>query len=303
MSDNGRNGFDQTPEGVVAFLESLLESEEPLIDHTPIFVQYLDDEDPQVRATAVRGLWNYPDPEFIDPLMDLASNDQSEFVRAQAISVLGMYVHEGVLADYEFDFGPMGELMDESDLPEADFDRVKEYLLAVWADEDRSLDERRFAVEGLSFLGAEVAHLIEELYHRPEREMKISALFAMGRSGLVRWREILAQELHNEDPEFQFEAVRAVGAIGMDELGEDVLQLTYSEDRDIMLQAVEALGQTGWEGGFDRLDELANDPDPEVAEVADDALGEWFLIRDLDASDDLDEDWDDEVDADWSEDV
>lgn len=297
MSDNGRNGYDQTPEGRVAFLESLVEATEPFIDHTPIFLQYLDDEDPQVRATAIRGLWYYPDPNLIDRLIAIADNDPSEHVRAQAISALGMYIHEGVMADYEL--GMIPEVYRVDELPEADFVRVREYLIGVYAEERRSLDERRFALESLSFLGREVADLIAEAYNRPEQEMKMSALFAMGRSGLARWVEILERELASDEPAIQFEAVRAVGAIGMEELGDDVLRLTYAEDRDVMLEAIEALGQTGWEGGLDRLEELTNDPDPEIAEVAEAALSEWFLMRDIAADDSLDEDWDDNPDADW----
>jgi HEAT repeat protein len=300
MSDNGRNAYDQTPEGRVAFLESLIDATEPLVDHTPIFLQYLDDEDPQVRATAIRGLWYYPDPNLIDRLISIADDDPSEHVRAQAISALGMYIHEGVMADYEL--GMIPEVYRVDEFPEADFVRVREYLFGVWAEERRSLDERRFALESLSFLGREVADLIEEAYNRPEQEMKISALFAMGRSGLARWVEILERELESDQPAIQFEAVRAVGAIGMEELGDDVLRLTYAEDRDVMLEAIDALGQTGWEGGFDRLEELTNDPDPEIADVAEAALSEWFLMRDIAADDSLDEDWGDDLDAEWYED-
>lgn len=304
MSDNGKNRFGLTPEGRIAFLESLFETAEPWVDHTPIFVEYLDDEDPQVRVIAIQGLWYNPDPNLIDRLLKVANQDPSEMVRAQAISALGMYVHEGVVADYEFDYGPMADLLEEAELPEADFKRVKAFLLSVCADEKRSLDERRYAIESLGFLGKEVAHLIEEAYHRPEKDMKVSAIFAMGRSGMVRWADILARELNSPEPDIQLEAVRAVGAIGLTELGEDVYRLTYSEDKDLMLEAVEALGQTGWEEGFERLDELASDPDPEIAEVAEEALSEWFLLREIaDQADDLDADWylDDDLDADWEQ--
>ena len=104
-------------------------------------------------------------------MIEIADSDPSENVRAQAISALGMYIHEGVIADYELGMIPEAYRVDE--LPEADFVRVREYLLGVYAEAERSLDERRFALESLSFLGREAAELSEEAYNRPEQEMKI----------------------------------------------------------------------------------------------------------------------------------
>lgn len=313
MSDNGKNKSDLSPEERVAFLESLIEHSPLWADNQALLVQHLDDEDPQVRATAIRGFWFSPSPELLDRLIEIARQDASPFVRAQAISALGIYVYEGEMADYDFDWGPMTEIMREDELPQADFIRVRDFLLSVYADQTRSLDERRFAVESLGFLSdPEIVELIKEAYDRSEREMKISALFAMGRSGLVRWADILKKELYNPDQDIQREAIRAVGEIGMDELGEDLLQLTYADDQEIMLEAVEALGQTGWEGAFERLDELTSDLDPEIAQVAEEALEEWLfmdeLLRqsddlELDDTPELAEDWDeDDQELDWDED-
>jgi HEAT repeat protein len=309
MNDNGKNASDLTPEERIVFLESLLDSDEPWIDHGAIFLQFLDDQDPEVRITALRGLWYSPDPSLIDQLIEMANQDPSPKVRAEAVSALGIYVYQGELADYGFDWGPMTEILREDELPEADFVRVKDFLLRVFAEKDRPLDERRFAIEALGFLSdPEVTDLVEEAYNRPEREMKTSALFAMGRSGLVYWTDILARELYNAEHDIQLEAIRAVGEIGLTELGEDLWRLTYAEDREIMLEAIEALGQSGWEEAFDRLDELTLHSDPEIAQVAKEALDEWLLMSEIarEAEElDLDESWDDETDPDldlgWDE--
>jgi HEAT repeat protein len=307
MNNNGKNAADLTPEERIVFLESLLDSDEPWIDHGPIFLQFLDDPDPEVRITALRGLWYAPDPDLIDRLMEMADQDPSPKVRAEAVSALGIYIYQGELADYGFDWGPMTEILREDELPEADFVRVKDYLLGVYADEGRPLDERRFAIEALGFLSdPQVADLVEEAYQRPEREMKISALYAMGRSGLVRWTDILARELYNAERDIQLEAIRAVGEIGLAELGKDLWRLTYTEDQEIMLEAIEALGQSGWEQAFERLDELTLHSDPEIAEVAKEALDEWLLMSEIAReAEELDEDWDDEtgpdLDLDWDE--
>jgi len=283
MNNNGRHGPDLTPEERIAFLESLLENSA---------------NDPQVRALAIRGLWYYPEPALIDRLIEMAEQDPSPLVRARAVSGLGIYMYEGEMADYGYDFGPMTEILREEDLPQADFVRAKEFLQSVYADVTRSLDERRFALEALSFLSdPEVADLVEEAYNQPEREMKISAVFAMGRSGLMRWTDILGHELYNDDWEIQREAIRAVGEMGLDELGKDLSRLTYADEREIMLEALAALAQTGWEGAFDRIDELTLDTDQEIAQAAEEAMDEWILMNELQSLGDepeLDLDWDEE---------
>ncbi len=299
MSDNQKNRPGLDAQDRVAFLEALIRYSEEWSDNSTIFVEHLDDLDPKVRATAIRGLWDYPDPALIDKLMWMANQDPDPEVRARAISGLGVYVYQGEFADYEFDWGEMTDVMREDELPQADFERVKAFLLDVYADEKRTLDEQRFAIESLGFVhDAEIVDLVEQAYHRPEREIKISALFAMGRSGMDRWLEILERELHNDDPDIQLEAIRAVGEIGFDELGKELLRLTYSEDPDIRLEAIFALGQTGWEEAFERLDDLSMDPDGEIAETAQAAMDEWLWIRQLEDSPeepDLDEEWEDDL--------
>jgi HEAT repeat protein len=303
MSDNGRSDSGRTdvsPEERVAYLESLLQVDEVWADYGAVFEEFLDDEDAQVRTTAIEGLWYYPDAPLIDRLIELAETDPSPAVRAAAISGLGIYIYEGEMADYDFDWGPMTEVMREDELPQADFERVRDYLLATHEDETRALDERRFALEALSFLSdPRVADLIAKAYNRPERDMKLSAIFAMGRSGLTRWTESLAKELYSAEQEIQREAIRAVGEIGLAELGNEIWRLTFAEDQEIKLQAIEALGQTGWQGAFERLEELTLDPDPEVSEVAEEALDEWLWISEmLQENEGVDEeffpDWDDE---------
>jgi HEAT repeat protein len=298
MNNNGKHGPDLTPEERIAFLESLLEDSAPWTDNGLIFIQFLDDNDPQVRALAIRGLWYYPEPALIDRLIEMAEQDPSPLVRARAVSGLGIYMYEGEMADYGYDFGPMTEILREEELPQADFVRAKEFLQSVYADVTRSLDERRFALEALSFLSdPEITDLVEEAYNQPEREMKISAVFAMGRSGLIQWTDILGRELHNDDWEIQREAIRAVGEMGLDELGKDLWRLTYADEREIMLEALAALAQTGWEGAFDRIDELTLDSDQEIALAAEEAMDEWILMNEIQSLGDepeLDLDWDEE---------
>ena len=219
-------------------------------------------------------------------------------VRGEAVSALGIYMYQGAIAEYGIDEEPDTQTTGEEELTEADFARVKRFLLQVHANAAGSADERRFALESLAFLDdPQVIELIEAAYLRPEQEWKSSALCAMGRSGHDRWKDIVARELYSAQRDVQVQAIRAAGEIGLDELGKDLWRLTFAEDLEVKLEAIEALGYSGWEEAFDRLDELTLDPNPDVAEAAEDALDEWFLITEPYEEDTLDPDGD----PDWDE--
>ena len=128
-----------------------------------LWMTRLDDPDPQVRIAAIEDLWDCPDVPVMERLLDLAQHDPQLAVRCKAISGLGIYVYEGNIADFEWD-----DPYAQDWLEEADFERVCDFLFGICDDDQRSLDERRYAVEALSFLNDDrVKTLIEELYARP----------------------------------------------------------------------------------------------------------------------------------------
>jgi hypothetical protein len=263
----------------IALLKRIVEIPDYTTDYSSVLRDHLDDPEPEVRMLALEGLWGYPDPELIPPLLAAAENDPNEQVRCRAIITLGRYIYEGEMGDFDVDYGPADETLRLDTLPQEDFLKVKAFLLGVYRDESKTLDERRFAVEALSFLNdEEIFAITEEAYSHPEPKMKLSAIFGMGRSGNMRWTEIILKELHNPNPELQREAIRAAGEAGLTDAGKDLWRLTYAEDRETQLEAIWALGQSGWEGAFDRLDELSLfSADSEVQETAEAALEEWYI--------------------------
>ena len=260
-------------------LGRIVEGEDYFTDYLPVLKDFLDDEEAEVRKLVVTGLWDYPEPEMLEVLLDKAENDSDEGVRCRAIVTLGRYILEGMMANYDFDWGPIAEIVREDELPKEDFLRVKGFLLDLHRNPEKTLDERRFAVEALSFLTSpEVSRIIEEAYAHPDEKMKMSAIFAMGRNGSIRWYDAILGELHSPARELQLEAIRAAGEAGFDEAGKHLWRLTYSDDRDVKLEAIWSLGQTGWEGAFDRLDDLAFfSEDEEIQNTAELALEEWYL--------------------------
>ena len=257
----------------IKYLHDIIESDDYSLDYMKTFIQYMDDEDPEVRALAISGLWDYPEPELIDSLLAKARNDPSLQVRSTAIAILGRYIYEGEMADYDFDWGAMDALMREDELPEEDFLRVKDFLLDIFHNEAEALEIRATALEALGFLvEPEILELVAAAYARPE--MKKSAIIAMGRGGHEGWRDVLLEELHNPKREIRLEAIRAVGEAGFEEAVPRLKELARSRDKEIRLEAIWALGKVGGEEEREFLEARARAKDKEVREIAQAALFE-----------------------------
>ena len=237
----------------------------------------LDDPDPQQRILVTYALSDFYDTIVLDRLIDLAGHDPDLGVRCAAIESIGEFSQVAGSWAYDPEADDDAYYMDDL-LSQEDLKRMYRFLLSVYHDEARSLDERQCAVESLSpFNSRTVEDLIAELYARPEKSARSSALVAMGRNCSLRWTDILADELYSPQVELQINAIVAAGECGLDTCGKDLWRLTFSDDRDVLLAAIWSLGQTGWEGAFDRLDELSLHPDPEIRQAADEAMDEWLL--------------------------
>ena len=272
-------------EGKIAFVEAIInDGESPVADPVPVLHALLKDKDETVRKLAVTAAWDYPDVDIIDVLFDIVYHDRSEDVRAKAVVTLGRFIYEGSIADYNYPWVTLEEdPLKEESLPEKDFLRVKQFLLDLFEDERQPLDVRRFAVESLSFLVApDVIALIREAYEHPDANMKVSAIFAMGRNGNEGWADILLHELNSPLPELQFEATRAAGEFGLQEAAPALMELADSENKDLALEAIWSLGRTGGTGVRPFLEEYADSSDADVSEVAEAALDELGLTEMMD---------------------
>jgi HEAT repeat protein len=160
---------------------------------------------------------------------------------------------------------------------------------------EKSTDERRYALEALGFLDdEEIDGLIQQAYESDNSLLKISALFAMGRSGRIKWKDIVLKEFHNTNKDIQLGAIKAAGELGMKEAGDDLLSFTYSKDKDIMEEAVWSLGKTGYSEAYERLDELIMSSNKKLRELAEAAMDEWYIAS---------ENYDDELEDDeWYDD-
>lgn len=239
-----------------------------------IVLRLLDDPDAMVRAEAVSCLWHTADPMWIEELLSKAQRDPDLDVRTRALSTLGHYI---VDAEIEL-FNDLEN--EERALSERDVQRVVDFLFDTAQNALLSVDERRYALEALAFLDdPEVDALIDWAYQQSDPRYRASAVFAMGRSGNLRWADLILAELHSANREVQYEAVRASGDLGLQEATEDLIRLVRGRgvDKALRLRAIYSLGEAGDDRAYPVLEELCHARDREVREAAREAAEEWLM--------------------------
>lgn len=226
-------------------------------DFTAVFRHALFDEDAEVRATAIDGLWESESVTLIRPLLHLLHTDPSEQVRARAAAALGRFVLAGEL----------GHLSAER------LHTIVEALIGIISDGTLSTELRRRAVESVAYSSDErVRDIIARAYRDPSRKMRVSAVFAMGRSADPYWCEIVEQELESDDPEMRYEAARAAGELGDRRAVDRLIALLSDPDQEVREAAIWSLGEIGGAKARRALEALLRHPDPNMAEAAQEAL-------------------------------
>jgi len=151
--------------------------------------RHLDHGDPVIRTLAVECPWDFPDTEFADTVLSMAQNDPEESVRTSAIKVLGRYMYEGDMEMYDLEESPLEDPYVEPVMTTEQYKQMRDFLVATYQDPRKSLDERRFALEAVSFLSSdEVRQLIREAYASEQKQMRISMLFYCNEFSLRRSR-------------------------------------------------------------------------------------------------------------------
>lgn len=246
------------------------------LDYAAVGRMGLQDEDAQVRAAAVEALWIDESPELMARLIELAQWDEANEVRAAALVALGRFV---LLGEY-------------GELPEDQVTKLHEIIINLWTDEQEDLNVRRRALEAIANSSHEIVpDAIEEAYHSSERLMKISAVFAMGRSCDERWNDRVLREMSGLDAELRYEAARAAGEIGITEAVPLLGRLAMGNDRETQEVAIWSLGEIGGRDALRILSALADDAkkaeDDDLIEAVNEAISSASLIgEDLDFDDD-----------------
>ena len=266
------------------------------LDLNALFRVAMVDTDGRVRTVAIEGLWEDEEPSLVQPLVQVLRHDPVVSARAAAATSLGRFVL----------------LLDLDELDERFAEPVHGALAAAIDDAGEDLEVRRRAVESIAYWDdPSVVDFISEAYQSDHEPMRVSAVFAMGRSADTMWAETVCTELASPNPAMRYEAARAAGELEIKAALPALIKLVSDRDREVQLAAVTALGQVGGQKAKQVLERCAGNPDEALNLAAEDALAELALGRKpldllvLDNDAELDEDQpelDDEGDSDEEDD-
>ncbi len=250
-------------------MRRLNESSEALfeLNYRELGLRGLYDKSALAREAAIELLWTDESERTMSEFIRLADRDPSSVVRAGAVKALGRFI---LLGEY-------------GDVPEALAQEAQQIALRLHRDKTEPLELRRRALEALANSSHPQVHdLISKAYADGNHDLKISAIFAMGRTCSTAWREILLEELDSRDNEAVYEATSACGQIQLEDSVPRLGELALSDDREVKLSAIWALGEIGGRQAFEilsHLDEVVEDD--ETAAVLEEALDTAGFRRSL----------------------
>jgi len=232
------------------------------LDFNAIFRVTMEDEDEQVRTLSIEGLWEDDEVTLIPPLVRTLRHDPAMSARAAAAASLGRFVLMAELEELDQRYAKL----------------VRGSLLEVIHNRDEHVEVRRRAVESVAYLGEDyVQEIIAVAYKEPDESMRISAVFAMGRSADKAWSSIVQSELSNANPAMRYEAARACGELEVKEAVPALIQLVSDPDREVQFAAIAALGQIGGQRARRILERCCRSADKVMRLAAEDALAELEL--------------------------
>jgi HEAT repeat protein len=203
-----------------------------------VFKIGVGDEDAEVRAAALQGLFEYEGADLIPRLTEMLREDPNAEVRLQSAVALGRYALAA-----EFDR-----------LTENDALTVRNALTESVEDLEEDEFVRARAIEALGAMsGEDMQNLIESVYEEGDSlPLRVGAVDAMGRSCDEVWLPIVMQEMENPAPQMRHAAAFAAGSIGDDEAVGALAEMARDDpDQEVQRAAIAALGEIG--GGRARV--------------------------------------------------
>ncbi|HPD41870.1 MAG TPA: HEAT repeat domain-containing protein, partial [Anaerolineae bacterium] len=165
-------------------------------------------------------------------------------------------------------------------LPPQSFRQLCQVLSLIHQNPLENLEVRRRALESLAYAGvAELPTLIQAAYRHPAEAMQISAVFAMGRSADLRWREMVMRQLHHPSPAMRYEAARACGELATRDAVPELVELADDVDLEVQEAALWALGQIGGDLARLTLERYLEAESETLRFAADEALQELEFMH------------------------
>jgi HEAT repeat protein len=163
-------------------------------------------------------------------LIDVAQWDEDRNVRAAATSALGRFILQGELGEF----------------PEYEAVKAQDTAIAILNNNDEEVEVRRRALEAIANSSHEIVEgAIKEAYEGHEHMMRVSAIFAMGRSCDEQWSEEVMHELDSADAEMRYEAARAAGELMLLDAVPALTRMVFENDRELQDTAIWSLGEIG----------------------------------------------------------
>ena len=250
---------DAAPERRAKTIDTLINLAEDNVelDFSAICRHALDDEEAQVRASAIAGLWECEERSLLTRLIRMAQFDGSEEVRAAAAKGLGCFA---LLAE-------TGKLI------QRDQRRIADALLRIIGDDEEDWEVRRRAIESIAAMSLpEVEGIIRDAYNHDDDLVKGSALFAMGRTCNTKWLPTLLAGVDNRISELRYEAVVALGELGVQEAVTYIIPLINDADGQVQEAALQSLGKIGGPIARKALEQAMRSQDMGVADLAQDSM-------------------------------
>lgn len=244
-----------------------LANEDTLVSFDDLGRSLLTDNEPQVRIRAMRLLVECEDFRLVPTYIDLLTKDNAVAVRAEAATMLGIFVQLG-----EFE-----------DIPADVHHQIEDILLEVLNGKDEASVRRR-ALEALGFSSRiEVPVLLESSFNRQDPDWQAAAIFAMGRSNDERWADKVLRTIVSEDRSVRLAAVQASGELELALARPLLLRLLEEEDDDVIAGAtVWSLSQIGGEDVRLYLQNLLDKvEDDEQAAFLEEALDNLAFTEDM----------------------
>ncbi|MBM4044789.1 MAG: hypothetical protein FJ279_06735 [Planctomycetes bacterium] len=243
------------------FLHEIEDSGEWRGDYEEIYVALFDDPDPEVRQFAVAAFWDFPEEKYVDRLIKKARGDADAQVRAEASSVLGIYIYEGFVIE---------------EFSQTQAQKVRRFLLDTVENEKEDPLVRRRALEAVSFDDSEeIFQHIDMAYASGDTDWRATAIFCMGRCGNERYSPTILKELDSRDKLHKLEAIGAAGEAFLATATPKLRVLAMDRDKDVRLEAIWALSHTAGPGALESLELCAVSSDEDVQRVAQEAIEEY----------------------------
>lgn len=260
------------------------------VNYDAIFRHCLSDPDPEVRATAIDGLWENEEVPLIGRFITALRSDPAPQVRAAAATALGRFVLAGELE--RIDAAIQNRIMTE--------------LLTIIHLEGESLEVRRRALESVGYACTpETTEAVDTAYYQGDERLRLSALVAMGRSCDRRWQELILTELESPSAAMRYEAAQAAGELMLRAAVPVLAQLMKDDDLQVRDATIWALGQIGGPQSKRLLLEAFEGADEDTQAVLEEALAEHalsegrieFPLYAVEDKDGEDLDWDQDIDV------